>query len=253
MKIVVVGGTGRVGSALIGKLAARGHDVVVAARSTGVNCETGDGLDAALHGAQVVVDVTDAPTSDVGAALDFFTRTTSNLLAAEARARVSHHVALSVVGARRLAHVGGAYCKAKLAQQQIIESSDRAYSIVQATQFFEAIQQIAATSTYGDAVRLAPALIRPMAVDDVAAAVGKVALGAPLNAAIEVAGPDAFRLDRLVRGCLTALGDPRPVVTDAQARFFGAKLTSRMLLPGRGATLASVRLAGWLARRPVAA
>jgi uncharacterized protein YbjT (DUF2867 family) len=253
MRIVVVGGTGRAGSALLGKLAARGHDIVSAAPSTGVNCLSGDGLAAAVRGAQVVVDVSEAPSSSDEAAMDFFTRVTTNLLAAEMRARVSHHVALSVVGTRRLAHLGSSYFRAKLAQQQIIEASDRPYSILYATQFFESLGAIADAATVDGTVHLPPVLARPIAVDEVAAALAKTALGSPLNTGVEVAGPDPFRLDDLVRRCLAVREDGRDVVADPRARFFGAPLTARMLMPRAGATIASIRLADWLEQIPVAA
>ena len=227
-----------------------GHEVVAASPSTGVNTITGEGLAAALAGAQVVVDVSNAPSLADEAVLAFFETSTRNLLAAEAAAGVGHHVALSVVGTERLAESG--YFRAKLAQEALITGAAIPYSIVHATQFFEFIPGIADAATDGATVRLAPVLIQPMAADDVASAVAQVAVGAPVNGIVEVAGPERFRLDDLIRRNLGARHDPREVVTDPRARFSGARLGERTLVPGSGARLAETRLEDWL-RRPATA
>src|SRR3989449_1704259 len=219
MKIVVIGGTGLIGSKLVNKLREHGHEAVAAAPNTGVNTLTGEGLAEVLKGASVVVDVSNSPSWEDAAVLKFFEASTRNLLTYEAAAGVGHHVALSVVGTDRLSESG--YFRAKIAQEKLIQDSSIPYSIVHATQFFEFIARIADDATDGNTVRLPPALIQPMAADDVASAVGRVALGAPLNGIVEVAGPDQFRLDDLVRGQLKAQNDPREVVADPDARYFG--------------------------------
>src|SRR5213076_1197905 len=238
MKIVIIGGTGLIGTKLVNNLRQRGHEVVAASPSSGVNTFTGEGLAEVLTGAQVVVDVANAPSWEDKAVLEFFETSTGNLLAAEAAAGVGHHVALSVVGTSRLTESG--YFRAKLAQEKLIQDSSIPYSIVHATQFFEFIARIADDATDGNTVRLPPALIQPMAADDVASAVGRVALGAPLNGIVEVAGPDQFRLDDLVRGQLKAQNDPREVVADPDARYFGISPSERTLLPEDDARLGSV-------------
>jgi uncharacterized protein YbjT (DUF2867 family) len=244
MKLVIIGGTGLIGSKLVSKLREHGHDAVAASPDTGVNTITGEGLADVLRGASVVVDVSNSPSFEEKAVMEFFTTSTRNLLAAAAAAGVTHYVALSVVGTERLSD--SAYFRAKVAQERLIKASSMPYSIVHATQFFEFIKSIAASATEGNTVRLAPVFIQPMAADDVAKAVGRVAVGTPVNGVVEVAGPEQFRLDELVRKGLTARQDPREVVPDPQARYFGAVLGERTLVPGDGARLGEVRFAEWL-------
>jgi uncharacterized protein YbjT (DUF2867 family) len=243
MKIVVIGGTGLIGSKLVNKLSEQGHDALAASLDTGVNTLTGEGLDEALAGAAVVVDVSNAPSWEDAAVMNFFRTATGNLLAAETAAGVAHHVALSVVGTERLIESG--YFRAKLAQEELITASSIPYSLVRATQFFEFVSSIADDAAVGNTVRLPPALIQPMAADDVAAAVGRVAVGAPLDGMAEVGGPEQFRLDELIRGVLAKREDPREVVTDAQARYFGINPGERVLLPGADAHLADMRFGDW--------
>ena len=240
MKIVVIGGTGLIGSKVVRRLREQGHDAVAASPKSGVDTLTGAGLPEALAGAQVVVDVSNSPSFADEAVLAFFETSTRNLLAAEAAAGVGHHVALSVVGTERLAESG--YFRAKLAQEALITGSAIPYSIVHATQFFEFIPSIADAATEGATVRLAPVLIQPMAADDVAGAVAQVAVGAPVNGIVEVAGPERFRLDDLIRRNLGARHDPREVVTDPRARYSGALLGERTHVPGSGARLTETRL-----------
>ena len=250
MKLVIIGGTGLIGSKLVGKLREHGHQAVPASPDTGVNTLTGQGLAEALAGAAVVVDVSNSPSFEAAAVLSFFETSTRNLLAAEAAAGVGHHVALSVVGTERLTESG--YFRAKIAQESLIRSSSVPYSIVHATQFFEFIKSIADAATVGGTVRLAPVLIQPMAADDVAKAVGRVAVGSPLNGTVEVAGPQQFRLDELIREGLRARHDAREVVSDPEARYFGAKLAERTLLPGDGARIGETRFEAWLDQALVA-
>lgn len=250
MKLVIIGGTGLIGSKLVGKLREHGHQAVPASPDTGVNTLTGQGLAEALAGAAVVVDVSNSPSFEAAAVLNFFETSTRNLLAAEAAAGVGHHVALSVVGTERLTESG--YFRAKIAQESLIRSSSVPYSIVHATQFFEFIKSIADAATVGGTVRLAPVLIQPMAADDVAKAVGRVAVGSPLNGTVEVAGPQQFRLDELIREGLRARHDAREVVSDPEARYFGAKLAERTLLPGDGARIGETRFEAWLDQALVA-
>jgi uncharacterized protein YbjT (DUF2867 family) len=244
MKIVVIGGTGLIGSKLVSKLREHGHQAVPASPDTGVNTLTGQGLPEALAGADVVVDVSNSPSFEDAAVLKFFETSTRNLLAAEAAAGVGHHVALSVVGTERLSESG--YFRAKIAQENLIKKASIPYTIVHATQFFEFIKSIADAATVGTTVRLAPVLIQPMAADDVAQAVGRVSVGSPINGTVEVAGPRQFRLDELVREGLRARHDAREVVSDPEARYFGAKLAERTLLPGDGARIAETRFEDWL-------
>lgn len=244
MKIVVIGGTGLIGSKLVAKLGDHGHEARAASPDTGVNTLTGEGLAEALTGADVVVDVSNSPSFEATAVMNFFKTSTSNLLAAEAAEGVRHHVALSVVGTERLQESG--YFRAKIAQEELIKSSTIPYSIVHATQFFEFIKSIADAATTGNTVRLSPVLIQPIAADDVASAVGRTAVGQPINGVLEVAGPEQFRLDELIRERLAAKGDPRDVIGDPEARYFGALLQERTLLPGDGATLATTRLEDWI-------
>ena len=244
IKIVVIGGSGLIGSKLVKKLREHGHEVVAASRDSGVNTLTGEGLAEAMRGASVVVDVSNSPSFEDAAVLKFFETSTRNLLAAEAEAGVGHHVALSVVGTERLSESG--YFRGKIAQEKLIRESSIPYSIVHATQFFEFVKSIADAATDGSRVRLAPVLIQPMASDDVADAVARIAVGAPVNGIVEVAGPEQFRLDELIRQDLSARNDPRDVVADPQARYFGAMLSERTLVPGDDARLGETRFEDWL-------
>jgi uncharacterized protein YbjT (DUF2867 family) len=212
--------------------------------SSGVNTLTGEGLADVLIDAQVVVDVTNSPSFEDTAVMDFFTKSTRNLLKYEESAAVGHHVVLSVVGTERLSESG--FFRAKIAQEKLIKESSIPYSIVQATQFFEFVKSIADAATEGNKVRLAPVLIQPMAADDVASAVGRVAVGSPLNTTVEVAGPEQFRLDELIRRNFSASNDPREVIADPHSRYFGAELSERTLLPGDGVRLGETRFADWL-------
>src|SRR5216117_888651 len=244
MKIVVIGGTGLIGAKVVKSLRDKGHEVVAASPSKGINSVTGEGLAQALAGAQVVVDVANAPSWEDKAVLEFFETSGRNLLAAEAAAGVGHHVALSVVGTDRLLASG--YFRAKMAQENLIKASSIPYTIVRATQFFEFVKGIADFSTEGNKIRLPTALIQPMAADDVASAVGRIATGAPVNGTVEVGGPEKFRLDELVRQFLPARKDPREVVADPQALYYGVKLSENTLLPGDGAPLGETRFEDWL-------
>jgi len=246
MKIVVIGGTGRVGSKIVDRLRQHGHDTLPAAPSTGVNTITGEGVAAALDGASVVIDVSNSPSFADDAVLEFFTTSTRNLLTAEAAAGVGHHVAMSIVGADRLPDSG--YLRAKVAQEQLVTASAVPYSIVRATQFFEFVAGIVDAATEGTAVRVSPMLFQPMAADDVARAVVDVAAGAPLNATIEIGGPEAIPLDELARRFLAARHDTRTVVADPHAGYFGTELAERSLVPDAGAQLGTVRFDDWLAQ-----
>ena len=250
MKIIVIGGTGLIGSKLVKALNEHGHHAVPASPNTGVNTLTGEGLSEALDRADVVVDVSNSPSFEEAAVLEFFTTSTRNLLAAEATAGVGHHVALSVVGTERLSDSG--YFRAKIAQEKLIKESSIPYSIVHATQFFEFVKRIADAATEGNKVRLAPVLIQPMAADDVAMAVGRTAVGPPVNGTVEVAGPEQFRLDELILKGLTARKDPREVVADPKARYFGAELGQTTLVPAADAILGETRFEDWLNRSMVA-
>ena len=247
MKIVVIGGTGLIGSKLVAKLAAHGHDAVPASPDTGVSTLTGEGLTAALAGADVVVDVSNSPSFEDTAVLEFFETSTRNILGAETAAGAGHHVALSVVGTGRLAESG--YMRAKIAQEKLIKNSSVPYTIVHATQFFEFAVRTADEATDGATVRVPPVLIQPMAADDVAAAVCDVTLAAPLNTTIEIAGPQPLRFEDFARRGLRSAGDQRAVVTDPQARYFGARLSERTLLPGAGAQLGPTRFGDWLSQQ----
>jgi len=246
MKIVVVGGTGLIGSKLVTKLCEHGHETVAASPKTGVNSVTGEGLPEALKGAAVVVDVTNSPSWEDTAVLKFFETSTRNLLTYEADAGVGHHVALSVVGTERLLESG--FFRAKIAQENLIKRSSIPYSIVRATQFFEFIKAIADFSTEGNTVRLPSSLIQPMAADDVARAVCRVALGSPLNGTVEVGGPEKFHLDELARRALAARKDPREVVADPQGRYYGIKVSETTLIPGSDARLGETRFETWLSQ-----
>jgi uncharacterized protein YbjT (DUF2867 family) len=251
MKIVVIGGTGLIGSRLVDDLRGRGQEVTAAAPDTGVDTVTGEGLAHALTGADVVVDVSNAPAWEDAAVLEFFTRSTRNVLDAEDRAGVSHHVVLSIVGTDRV-HDSG-YLRAKRAQEELVERSPIPYTIVHATQFFEFVTRIADEATVDGTVRVPPVLIQPMAADDVAAALRRFALGSPRDAVVEVGGPEAFTFEEFVRQGLRAAGDARAVVSDAGARYFGAALEERSLVPGSGAELATTRFSEWLDHQPVRA
>ncbi|MGW3810843.1 SDR family oxidoreductase [Micromonospora sp. NPDC005113] len=246
MKIVVIGGTGLIGSKVVAKLGEHGHEAVPASPNTGVNTLTGEGLAEALAGASVVIDVSNSPSFEDAAVMEFFETSTRNLLAAEAVAGVGHHVALSVVGTERLPESG--YFRAKVAQEKLIEGSSIPFSIVHATQFFEFAPSIAAAATDGGTVTMAPVLFQPIAGDEVAQAVGRVAVGSPLNGRVEVAGPEQFRMDEFFRNVLAAWGDTREVGTDPHARYFGAELSERSLVPGDGAILGEIKYADWADR-----
>lgn len=246
MKIVVIGGSGLIGSKLVKKLRDHEQEVVAASPSSGVNTLTGEGLADALKGASVAVDVTNSPSWEDAAVLKFFETSTRNLLDYEAAAGVRHHVALSVVGTERLLESG--FFRAKLVQENLIKASSIPYSIIRATQFFEFVKGIADLSTDGDKVRLPPVLIQPMAADDVASAVGRIALGAPENGTVEVGGPEKFRLDELIRRGLAARKDPREIVADPHARYYGIEVKERTLVPEDDAKLGKIRFEDWLAQ-----
>jgi uncharacterized protein YbjT (DUF2867 family) len=246
VKIVVIGGSGLIGSKLVAKLREHGHEAVAASPNSGVNAVTGEGLAEVLKGASVAVDVSNAPSWEDNAVMKFFETSTRNLLAHEAAAGVGHHVALSVVGTERLLDSG--YFRAKIAQENLIKSSSISYSIVRATQFFEFLKGIADFSTDGNTVRLPSALIQPMAAEDVASAVCRVALDSPLNGTVEIGGPEQFRLYELARRFLAARKDPREVVADPQARYYGIKLSETMLVPGSDARLGETRFETWLSQ-----
>jgi uncharacterized protein YbjT (DUF2867 family) len=247
MKIVVIGGSGLIGSKLVNKLREDGHDPLAASPDSGVDTLTGEGLAEALESAQVVVDVANAPAWDDAAVLEFFQTSSRNILAAETAAAVGHHVVLSVVGTDRLPQSG--YFRAKIAQEEAVKAATIPYTILRATQFFEFIGRIADSSTDGNTVRLAPVLVQPEAADDVAAALADVALDAPVNGIVELAGPEPFRLDELARRVLSANDDPRQVTADVHARYFGAELDDQSLTPGDDARIAPTHFEDWL-RQP---
>ena len=246
MKVVVIGGSGLIGSRLVRRLREQGHDAVAASPNSGVNSITGEGLAEALKGASVVVDVTNSPSWEDAAVMTFFETSTRNLLAYGAAAGVKHHVALSVVGTERLLASG--FFRAKMAQENLIKASSIPYTIIRATQFFEFVKGIADFSTEGNQIRMPSALIQPMAADDVASAVGRVATGAPVNGVVEVGGPEKFRLDELVRQYLAANKDPREVVTDPKARYYGVEVSEKTLIPDDSARLSEMRFETWLAQ-----
>jgi uncharacterized protein YbjT (DUF2867 family) len=243
MKIVVIGGTGLIGSKVVSRLGKAGHEAVAAAPSTGVDTFTGEGLPETLTGASVVVDLANSPSFEAAAALEFFQTATGNLLAAEAATGVGHHVALSVVGTGQFPDSG--YFRAKLAQETLITNSSGPYSIVRATQFFEFVRRIADDATVDGTVRVPPVLFQPIAGDDVAHAVAMVAMGAPLNGRVEIAGPERLRMEDFLRDALVAWGDPRQVVTDPNALYFGAKPDEHTLVPGDDAVLGGTKYADW--------
>jgi len=246
MKIVVVGGTGLIGSKLVTTLREHGHEAIAASPNSGVNTLTGEGLAEVLKGASVVVDVSNSPSWEDAAVLKFFETSTRNLLTYEAAAGVGHHVALSVVGTDRLSESG--YFRAKIAQEKLIKESSIPYSIVHATQFFEFVKGLADISFDGDKVHLPPVLFQPMAADDVASGVGRIAVGPPVNGIVEIVGPEQFRLDELVRRRLATLKDPREVIADPRARYSGAEVGERTLVPGKDARLGETRFETWLTR-----
>jgi uncharacterized protein YbjT (DUF2867 family) len=244
MKVVVIGGSGLIGTKLVTKLRQLGHEVVAASPSSGVNTITGEGLAEALAGAQVVVDVANSPSWEDKAVLEFFETSSRNLLGAEVAAGVRHHVALSVVGTERLLASG--YFRAKMAQENLIKASPVPYTIVRATQFFEFVGAIAQSATDGQTVRLSPALLQPIVSDDVAAALVDVVVDAPLNGMVELAGPERLPLDKLVGRFLSATQDPREVVTDVHARYFGLELNDQSLTPGDNPRIGPTRFEDWL-------
>jgi uncharacterized protein YbjT (DUF2867 family) len=246
MKIVVIGGTGLIGSKLVEKLRQKGHEVIAASPASGVNTITGEGLAEALRGAQVVVDVANSPSFEDKAVLEFFQTSGRNLLAAEAVAGVAHHLALSVVGADRLPESG--YLRAKVAQEDLIKASGIPYTILRSTQFFEFIGRIADSAAEGDVIRLSPALLQPIASEDAVAALADLAVGPPLNGTVEVAGPDAYPLDKFARKVLSARGDRRQVVADKHARYFGTELDDRSLTPSDHPRFGATSFDDWLDR-----
>lgn len=254
MKIVVIGGTGLIGSKLVKKLQEHGHEAVPASPNTGVNTLTGEGLARVLEGASVVVDVSNSPSFEEQAAMNFFETSTPNLLRFEREAGVKHHAALSVVGTDRIAKprpsdgektIRG-YFRAKLAQEKLIAEGNVPYTIVHATQFFEFVKSIADAATDGTTVRVAPVLIQPMAAEDVAAAMARVAVGEPVNGTVEIGGPEQFRMDQFVQEGLRAYSDPRSVVADVRAGYFGVEVDERTLVPDNSARLGDTRFAAWL-------
>jgi uncharacterized protein YbjT (DUF2867 family) len=249
MKIVIIGGTGRIGSQVVTHLREQRHQAVPASPDTGVNTLTGEGVAAALNGADVVVDVSNSPSFEDAAVLKFFETSTTNLLAAEAAQGVAHHVALSIVGSERAPDSG--YLRAKVAQEKLIRNSSIPYSIVRATQFFEFFKSIADAATDGNTVHIAPVLFQPIAAEDVAKAVSRVAVSAPVNGIVEIAGPQQFRFDEFIRLGLRARQDPRVVIADPHARYFGTELAERTLVPGADARLGEIRFENWLAQSAV--
>lgn len=246
MKLVIIGGTGLIGSKLVTKLREHGHEAVAASPNTGVNTITGEGLSEVLRGASVVVDVSNSPSFEDAAVMQFFTTSTRNLIAAATAAGVRHYVALSVVGSDGLPESG--YLRAKVAQETLITESSLPYSVVRATQFFEFLTAIAAAATVGNTVRIPPVRFQPLAAEDVATAVVQVAMGAPVNGIVEIAGPESFRFDEFVRSGLGARHDPREVVADAAARYFGTPLADGSLVPAGSARLGAIRFQDWLAQ-----
>ena len=246
MKIVVIGGTGLIGSKLVSKLHEHGHEPVAASPNSGVNTLTGEGLAEVLKGASVVIDVSNSPSWEDAAVLNFFVTSTRNLLTYEAAAGVRHHVALSVVGTDRLSESG--YFRAKIAQEKLIKESSIPYTIVHATQFFEFLKGLADISMVGDKVHLPGVLFQPMAADDVASAVGRIAVGAPVNGIVEIGGPEQFRINELVRRRLAALNDSREVIADPDALYSGAKISERTLVPDKNARLGETSFETWIAQ-----
>jgi uncharacterized protein YbjT (DUF2867 family) len=248
MKIVVIGGSGLIGSKLVKRLRDAGHEGIAASPNSGVNTITGEGLTQVLAGAQVVVDVANSPSFEDKAVLEFFETSGRNLMTAEAAAGVGHHLALSVVGTERLPESG--YLRAKMAQENLIKASGIPYTILHSTRFFEFISGIIKSASEGDVIRLSRALLQPIASDDVVAALAELAVGPPLNATVEVAGPEAWPLDKIARKFLAASGDRRQVIADVHARYFGAQVNDRSLTPGDHPRLGSIRFEEWLSRTP---
>jgi len=246
MKIVVIGGTGLIGSKVVSKLGERGYEVIAASPNSGVNTLTGEGLAEVLEGASVVVDVSNSPSFEDAPVMEFFKTSTGNLIRYEAAAGVGHHVALSIVGCDGLPDSG--YMRAKVAQEKLIEESAIPYTIVRATQFFEFVNRIADSATEGNTVRVPPVRFQPMAADDVASAVSRVAMGSPLNGIVDVGGPEQFRFDELIRLGLSARNDPREVIADPHARYFGTELSEYSLVPGGDALLGEIRFEDWLSQ-----
>jgi uncharacterized protein YbjT (DUF2867 family) len=246
MKVVIIGGSGLIGSKVVARLREQGHEAVPASPDTGVNTLTGEGLAQVLTGAAVVIDVSNSPSFEDAAVLKFFQTSTSNLLAAEAVAGVGHHVALSVVGSDRAPDSG--YLRAKIAQEKLIRTSSIPYSIVRATQFFEFLKRTADEATDGNTVRIPPVLFQPMAAEDVARAVARVAVSAPVNGIVEIGGPQQFRFDEFIRLGLAARQDPRVVIADPHAHYFGTELGERTLVPGADARLGEIRFEDWLGK-----
>lgn len=244
MKIVVIGGSGLIGTNLVNRLRKSGHEVVAASPSSGVNTITREGLAEALSGARVVVDVANSPSFEDNAVLAFFETSSRNLLAAEAAAGVGHHVALSVVGTGRNPDSG--YLRAKAAQETLIKASRIPYTILQATQFFEFVGAIVQSGTDDDAIRLSPALLQPIASDDVAAALADIATSEPANDTLEIGGPEKLPLDAIARQYLTAKGDKRQVIADVRARYFGTELNDKSLTPGANPRTGPTRFTDWL-------
>ena len=245
MKIVVIGGTGLIGSKLVAKLSEHGHEAVPAAPSTGVNTLTGEGLATVLQGADVVIDVANSPSFEQKAVMEFFRTSTGNVLKAEAEAGVRHHVGISIVGTERLPENG--YFRAKIAQEELIKASGIPYSLVHATQFMEFVGAIADEATQGNEVHIAPVAWAPIAAQDVAAILGRTAVGEPLNTRIDIAGPDEYRMDEFFRKALAERNDQREVVTDTHARYFGSELIERSLVPIGPATLGELHYDEWFA------
>ena len=246
MKLVVIGGTGLIGSKLVNKLREHGQEAIPAAPNTGVNTLTGEGLAEVLKGASTVVDVSNSPSWEDAAVLNFFTTSTRNLLTYEQAAGVGHHVALSVVGTDHLSESG--YFRAKIAQEKLIRESPIPYTIVHATQFFEFLKGLADISMVSGKVHLPHVLFQPMAADDVASATARIAVGSAVNGIVEIGGPEQFRLDELVRRRLATLNDPREVIADPNALYSGAKISERTLVPGKDARLGQTRFESWLAQ-----
>ncbi len=252
MRILVIGGTGLIGSKVVAKITEQGHEAIPASPRLGINSITGEGIAEAMDGTSVVIDVSNSPNFEYQTALEFFKTSTRNLLAAEAAAGVGHHVALSVVGTASLAESGdpdtttAGYFRAKLTQEDLIRGSGIPYSIVHATQFFEFVNSIADDATDGRTVRVPPILFQPMAADDVAAGVARVAVGTPVNGIVEIGGPEQYRFEDVVRRVLAAADDQRQVVSDPKAGYFGITVTERTLVPAEGARLGEIRLDDWL-------
>jgi uncharacterized protein YbjT (DUF2867 family) len=251
MKIVVIGGTGLIGSKTVNRLRALGHEVIAASPNSGVNTITGEGLAEVMEGTDVVVDLANSPSFEDKAVMEFFQTAGRNLMAAESKAGIKHHIALSIVGTERLQDSG--YMRAKLVQENLIRESGIPFSIIHSTQFFEFLGGIAASAAKGDAIHLSPAAVQPIASDDVADAVTDVAVGAPLNGTIEIAGPEKVGLAILVGRYLDKMGDPRAVVADEHALYFGAELNDGSLVPGPGARIGKINFETWFASQPVKA